>query len=70
VVLVGEEEEAGEVPQGAVMLGKSKTRPEVERRGLAPRRWSPPRMAVGGRGKEDCASARSRGNGIGFSFRP
>jgi hypothetical protein len=33
VVLVGEEEEAGEVPQGTVVLGKSKTRPEVERRG-------------------------------------
>jgi hypothetical protein len=33
VVLVGEEEEADEVPQGVVVLGKSKTRPEVERRG-------------------------------------
>jgi hypothetical protein len=32
-----------------VVLGKSKTRPEVERRGLAPRRWSPLRMAVSGR---------------------
>jgi hypothetical protein len=38
VVLIGEEEEAGEVPQGATVLEKSKTRPEVERRGLAPRR--------------------------------
>jgi hypothetical protein len=45
VVLVSEEEESGEVPQGTVVLGKSKTRPEVERRGLAPR------TAVGGRGK-------------------
>jgi hypothetical protein len=49
VVLVSEEEEAGDVPQGAVVLGKSKTRPEVERRGLAPRRWSPPRTAISGR---------------------
>jgi hypothetical protein len=31
--------------------GKAKTRSEVGRRGLAPRRWSPPRKAVGGRGK-------------------
>jgi hypothetical protein len=37
-VLVGEEGEVGEVPQGAVVLGKAKTRPEVGRRGLAPRR--------------------------------
>jgi hypothetical protein len=44
-VLIGEEEEAGEVPQGAAVLGKSKTRLEVERRGLAPRRWSPSRTA-------------------------
>jgi hypothetical protein len=51
VVLISEEEEFSEVPQGTVVLGKSKTRPEVERRGLAPRRWSPPRTAVGGRGK-------------------
>jgi hypothetical protein len=28
----------GEVPQGAVVLGKAKTRLEVGRRGLAPRR--------------------------------
>jgi hypothetical protein len=35
VVLVGEEEEAGEVPQGAAVLRKSETRPEVERRGLS-----------------------------------
>jgi hypothetical protein len=70
MVLVGEEEEAGEVPQGTVVLGKSKTRPEVERRGLAPRRWSPSRTTVGGRGEEDCAGARSRGNGVFFSFGP
>jgi hypothetical protein len=70
VVLIGEEEEADEVPQGAMVLGKSKTRTEVERRGLAPRRWSPSRMAVGGRGEEDCAGLRSRGNGVFFSFGP
>jgi hypothetical protein len=50
-VLVGEEGEVSEVPQGAVVLGKAKTRPEVGRWGLAPRRCSPPRKAVGGRGK-------------------
>jgi hypothetical protein len=70
VVLVSEEEEAGEVPLGTVVLEKLKMRPEVERRGLAPRRWSPPRTAVSGRGKEDCAGVRSRGSGIGFSFGP
>jgi hypothetical protein len=59
-VLVGEEEEAGEVPQGTVVLGKSKTRMEVERRGLAPRRWSLSRTAVGDRGEEDCAGEESR----------
>jgi hypothetical protein len=37
-VLVGEEGEVGEVPQGAVVLGKVKTRSEVGRRGLASRR--------------------------------
>jgi hypothetical protein len=69
-VLVGEEEEAGEVPQGAAVLRKSKTRPEVERRGLASRRWSPSRTAIGGKGEEDCADMRSRGNGVFFSFGP
>jgi hypothetical protein len=32
-VLVGEEGEVSEVPQGAVVLGKAKMRPEVGRRG-------------------------------------
>jgi hypothetical protein len=50
-VLVGEKGEVGEVPQGTVVLGKAKTRPEVGRRGLAPRRLSLPRKAVGDRGR-------------------
>jgi hypothetical protein len=68
VVLVGEEEEAGEVPQGAAVLRKSETRPEVERRGLSLRSRRGRQSAAGK--KKDCAGARSRGNGIGFSFGP
>jgi hypothetical protein len=68
VVLVGEEEEAGEVPRARWCSGS-------QRRG---RRWSVGGWRRGGGhrrgwqsaagGKEDSASSRSQGNGIGFSF--
>jgi hypothetical protein len=69
-VLVGEEGEVSEVPQGVVMLGR-------RRRG---RRWGVggwhrggdhrrgKQSAVGGKGLR--AGARSRGRGLCFSFGP
>jgi hypothetical protein len=50
VALVGEKGEVGEVLQGSVVLGKVNTRLGVGRRGLAPKRSSRPRKAIGDRG--------------------